>query len=114
MEEMIKTKKCAKCGNEYPVTEFYKNNKHKDGLQSYCKRCQNEVSTESARRFSAKKKSVIDKIETAEHTTLFKVYGNPKLAEFTPRELMVELKSRGFRWEYMLEPQRKIMYDKLK
>ena len=114
MEEMIKLKKCAKCGNEYPATEFYKNNKNKDGLQSYCKRCQAEVAKESAKRFADKKKSLIDRVETAEHTTLIKVYGNPKLAEFTPRELMVELKARGFRWEYMLEPQRKIMYDKLK
>ena len=114
MEEMIKLKKCAKCGNEYPVTEYYKNRKNKDGLQSYCKKCHAEVAKESAKRFSDKKQSMMDRLETAEHTTLIKVYGNPKLAEFTPRELMVELKARGFRWEYMLEPQRKIMYDKLK
>ena len=114
MEEMIKTKKCAKCGNEYPVTEYYKNHRSKDGLQSYCKRCHAEESRKSAKRFSEKKKDLIDRIDTAEHATLLKVYGNPKLAEFTPRELMVELKARGFRWEYMLEPQRKIMYDKLK
>ena len=114
MEEMIKLKKCAKCGNEYPVTEFYKNIKNKDGLQSYCKKCKAEVAKEYARRFADKKQSVIEKVGTAEHTTLIKVYGNPKLAEFTPRELMIELKARGFRWEYMLEPQRKIMYDKLK
>lgn len=109
MEEMIKLKKCAKCGNEYPVTEFYKNNKNKDGLQSYCKKCHADMA-----RDYAKRKSSTDRVETAEHTTLIKVYGNPKLAEFTPRELMIELKARGFRWEYMLEPQRKIMYDKLK
>ena len=109
MEEMIKTKKCAKCGNEYPVTEYYKNHKNKDGLQSYCKSCHAEAAREAAR-----KKSSVDRVESVEHTTLIKVYGNPKLSEFTPRELMVELKARGFRWEYMLEPQRKIMYDKLK
>ena len=28
-------------------------------------------------------------------------------------ELMEELKARGFRWEYMLEPQKKIFYDKI-
>lgn len=114
MEETIKLKKCAKCGNEYPVTEYYKNSKNKDGLQSYCKSCHAAAARESSKRFSEKRKDLIDRVETAEHTTLIKVYGNPKLAEFTPRELMVELKARGFRWEYMLEPQRKIMYDKLK
>jgi hypothetical protein len=42
-----------------------------------------------------------------------KVYTNSELSKFTPRALMAELKARGFRWEYMLEPQKKIMYDKI-
>lgn len=33
------TKKCAKCGQEKPLTEFYRNKKSSDGLQSYCKNC---------------------------------------------------------------------------
>ena len=42
-----------------------------------------------------------------------KVYTNPELAKFTPREMMAELKARGFKWEYMLEPQRKVYFDKI-
>lgn len=42
-----------------------------------------------------------------------KVSAHPELAKFTPRQLMEELKSRGFKWEYMLEPVRKIMFEKI-
>lgn len=35
----METKKCAKCGRELPVSEFYKSKVHKDGYQSYCKDC---------------------------------------------------------------------------
>lgn len=41
MEETAKTKKCAHCGQEKPVTEFYKDSHTKDGLQSWCKQCSN-------------------------------------------------------------------------
>ena len=60
-----------------------------------------------------------DKVETekividAQEHTMAKVHTNAELAKFTPRQLMAELKARGYRWEYMLEPQRRIMYDKI-
>lgn len=36
---MENTKKCAKCGRELPLTEFYANKKTNDGKGSYCKEC---------------------------------------------------------------------------
>ena len=39
--EQVKTKKCAHCGQEKPVTEFYKDGPTRDGLQSWCKQCSN-------------------------------------------------------------------------
>lgn len=33
---------CRKCNIEKPVTEFHKNKSRKDGLQSWCKACQQE------------------------------------------------------------------------
>lgn len=33
----IKTKKCAKCGRELPLSEFYVKNSAADGLQTWCK-----------------------------------------------------------------------------
>ena len=43
------TKLCTKCGQEKFLTEFYKKTKSKDGLQQWCKDCQNQ-STEQARQ----------------------------------------------------------------
>jgi len=40
---LIKTKKCARCGQELPVTEFYKKSNASDGLQAWCKKCQCET-----------------------------------------------------------------------
>ena len=122
-QEAVPTKKCAKCGRELPTTEFYTNIRNKDGFQDRCKDCQREWNREYHRKKAAEKKMATlnneDKIETEkvvidtkEHT-MAKVYSEPELAKFTPRQLMQELKARGYRWEYMLEPQRKVYFDKI-
>lgn len=100
MEENV-TKVCNKCGRELPIEAFSKKTKSKDGLQDMCKECQSAYNREHL----LKKK--------AEAHKMIPVYTNPELAKFHPRELMAELKARGFRWEYMLEPQRKIMWEKV-
>jgi hypothetical protein len=104
---MEETKLCTKCGRELPREMFSKCTNAKDGLQNHCKDCKRAYSSEYNKR---KKTKHIE--ELSSH--LLPIYTNPELAKFQPRELMVELKARGFRWEYMLEPQRKIMFDKLK
>lgn len=40
---------CSKCGIEKPTTEFYKHNRHRDGLASNCKTC-TAISQENYRR----------------------------------------------------------------
>jgi len=35
----METKRCTKCGEEKPITEFHKNVRSKDGLHCYCKEC---------------------------------------------------------------------------
>lgn len=35
-------KRCTKCGEEKPKSEFYKQKTHKDGLRSQCKKCVNK------------------------------------------------------------------------
>ena len=82
MEENVVTKKCVTCGRELPVSEFHKNAKNKDGLQSKCKSCVSEYNRAYNR---------------AEH--LNKVYLNPELAKFQPRELIAELRARGYSGE---------------
>lgn len=103
MEE-IKTKVCAKCKRELPTTEFHRNKVTKDGLQHHCKECNKEY---HARRVARKAEA------SSPSDGLHKLYAHTELAKFTPRQLMEELKARGFKWEYMLEPQRRIMFDKI-
>ena len=38
------TKHCAHCGQDKPVTEFYRDKHTRDGLQSWCKECSNSRS----------------------------------------------------------------------
>lgn len=38
-----KTKVCNHCGQEKPITEFYKNYLYKDFLMPTCKTCMNEM-----------------------------------------------------------------------
>lgn len=121
--ENVSTKVCPKCGRELPTSEFHRNKHNKDGLQDKCKDCQRDWNREYQRRkreeHRLEKLNHEDKIETekvvidAKEHTMAKVYSEPELAKFTPRQLMQELKSRGYRWEYMLEPQRKVYFEKI-
>ena len=46
----MEIKICSKCGKELPVSEFSKNSKAKDGLQSQCKSCQSAAHKEKQER----------------------------------------------------------------
>lgn len=43
-------KTCAKCGEQKPSSEFYKNKQISDGLHSHCKACNREYSQEYRER----------------------------------------------------------------
>lgn len=106
----LHTKVCPKCGKRLFKTDFHKNAKSSTGLQSYCKKCSAETNKKHYHKASS-----IDRVDTTVHDghTLSKVYRHEGLAHFTPRQLMEELKARGYRWDYMLEPQRKVMFEKI-
>lgn len=55
----------------------------------------------------------LTKQEKQKKSTLHKLYTDDRLATFSPRQLMAELKARGFVWDYMEEPRKKIMYTKI-
>lgn len=113
LEELCK--RCSKCGRLLPKEAFNKKTKSSDGLQDNCKDCMRAYNKERYDRMKIESDEAIVKVK--EHIDLpqklHKVFSNPDLARFTPRELMAELKARGFKWEYMLEPQKKIMFDKI-
>lgn len=37
--ETVETKRCVKCGQELPATEFWRDKRSRDGLNCYCKEC---------------------------------------------------------------------------
>ena len=105
----METKVCSKCGRELPTGEFYRNANTKDGLQSCCRACSNKMAAESHRRKANKVKEQLKKLDTMEakqkpvEQPKHKVYTNPVLAPFTPRELMLELKARGYEGELVFK-----------
>ena len=70
---MEQEKKCSHCGRILPLSEFYKKTIAKDGHQTYCKKCQAEQNKQK----SARKRT-----------------SNSLLADFTPRQLIEELRER--------------------
>ena len=53
--ETVKTKKCAKCHQELPVTEFWKDGRAKDGLNCYCKGCMKTFTSKARTRMKINK-----------------------------------------------------------
>ena len=74
----METKVCKVCGQELPLSEFRKSLLVPNGIAT-CKKCVNE---------KIKKTKLLK--ETTGST-------NSELAKFTPRELIEELKSRGYK-----------------
>lgn len=97
---MKETRMCAKCGRELPVDAFYKGSR-KDGLDSYCKECRNEISKSrrSERGGQVEEKPKQPVVEPHLH----KVFTDKDLAKYTPRQLMLELRARGYRGELAYE-----------
>lgn len=85
MENQNETKKCSKCGRVLPLSEFQKCSRNADGLQYRCKECQNKAT----------------RIRYARNTSggVNKTYLNDKLKDITPRELIAELRFRGYQGE---------------
>ena len=71
-------KECKRCHRQLPETSA------KDGLQYWCKSCINDYD-KNVRPFKEKNKNGGG--------------GNPALAEFTPRQLIDELRKRGYTGE---------------
>lgn len=81
MENMTnQTKTCTKCGRTMTLSNFYQRGNGK--YYSYCKDCAKEMCKKSRLRIDISK-PIADAVE------------NP-LRKFTPRELMCELKRRGY------------------
>lgn len=85
----METKVCKCCGRELPIEMFNKHKKNSDGLQTYCKECQRQKNLENYNK----------KVKTNE---------NSELSKFTPRELINELRRRGYKGTLIYEQQIKL------
>lgn len=77
--ESSQVKVCTKCGRELPIEMFGKG-KGKDGKRTWCKECMNKAARDYHRKRRVAKEAV----------------PNPALSEFTPQELITELRARGY------------------
>lgn len=79
------TKICRKCGIEKPIDQFRRIPNSPDGHTHVCQSCINH-----SRSLSQNDLGIGTKLPKGD---------NPALAQFTPRELLEELKSRGYKGE---------------
>jgi hypothetical protein len=108
MKEIIAEKKCTKCRETKPVSEFYLNKGHKDGHTSQCGKCL----TEGARKYNLahpEKKRERDKKYRAEHLEEKREYGRVYAAthrkEDSERHLMAVYGMKSTDYEALLAAQ---------
>lgn len=73
-------KTCHKCHRELPEEQFHKSQKNKDGYQNVCKEC---TAAYAKARYASMKAAG---------------GGDGPLSKFTSRQLLEELKSRGYKF----------------
>ena len=79
--QQLSVKTCKKCGEVLSLNEFYKRKNSSDGYSSYCKKCHNAMCSQYQR-------NKIQKLKQKSRQDL--------LEELSSRELILELKRRGY------------------
>lgn len=74
----METKICKKCGRELPIEDYHIDNRMVGNHKSVCKECTSAYTAESRLRKKEEKEST-------------------PLSKFTPRELIEELRKRGYK-----------------
>jgi hypothetical protein len=77
----METKICRICGEEKPIAHFPVNSQYNDGYDTRCRSCKNNEAREGYHKRKGKPKGG----------------GNAELGKNTPRELIEELKARGYK-----------------
>lgn len=109
---MEESKKCLKCGQVLPLTEFYKKARSKDGHQSICKKC---ARVQSKKYYAAKQSAGTPPPYTPTSTKKYLPSDRPKdpMMAVNPefngkkpneliaaaRNIIAELRARGYGYE---------------
>lgn len=85
----METRVCKHCGKELPIESFSRNGM---GYTNVCKECNHNRRSEARKRYVASKNkpSAEEQVEQAKHM---------RLKDFSPRDLMAELKRRGYEFK---------------
>lgn len=86
-EETYKT--CRRCGRALPIEQFHTDKSQPDGHRIYCRECSAEQAKESAAR----------RKERNARQTIGEGNVDGPLSAFKPRELIEELRRRGYKSE---------------
>ncbi len=78
----MEEKKCNKCGEVLPLSEFSANKKSNDGYSHICKRCLFESKSKASHKRYYGSNIIVDP--------------DSPLSKYTPRQLMEELRFRGY------------------
>lgn len=96
MRQEETTRICSRCGRELPIERFKKIAK---GYRVVCDECEDAI--------KAEKKDATDKVEMLlQYGTLDEIlhlvqHKNDDLAAYEPRQLLEEIKRRGYKWSHM-------------
>ena len=112
MKDLLKnnlkaSKVCACCKIEKPLSEFGKNRRMKDGHSIYCRDCQYEKLRASRARKKDTASVTSPAPASANHAPIEhaeKPQQDKLLKDCTPRELILELKNRGYKGRLVWQP----------